>query len=119
MAKPVKIAIKNEGSITVIEIQEPDILDEVLINGLFEALCAILERNRPQHLVVSFAPVQHLSSMALGMLVRLQKRAGDARATLKLCDIKPFLRQVFQITKLDKVLSIYDTENAALDSLGA
>ena len=111
-----KIAIKNEGSIAVLELLDEEILDESTINDISDSLFSVQDEQNTEHMILSFVRVKHLSSMALGMLIRLNKKAEEGGGTLKLCDIKPSLFEVFRITKLDKLLSIYDTCEHALAS---
>lgn len=113
-----KISIKNEGSISVLELLDEEILDESTINDISESLFSVLDEEHTEHMILSFARVKHLSSMALGMLIRLNGKIGESGGLFKLCDIKPSLFEVFRITKLDKLLSIYDTCEQALDSFG-
>jgi anti-anti-sigma factor len=113
-----KIAIKNEGSISVLELLDEEILDESTINDISDSLFSVLEEQHTEHMIVSFVRVKHLSSMALGMLIRLNKKVEEGGGMLKLCDIKPSLYEIFRITKLDKLLSIYDNCEQALTSFG-
>ena len=116
-ARP-KIAIKNEGSISVLELLAEEILDESTISDISESLFSILEEQSTEHMILSFIRVKHLSSMALGMLIRLNKKVEERGGLFKLCDIKPSLYEIFRITKLDKLLAIYDTCDQAIDSFG-
>ena len=71
-ARP-KIAIKNEGSISVLELLDEEILDESTISDISESLFSVLEEQISEHMILSFARVKHLSCMALGLLIRLNK----------------------------------------------
>ena len=53
------------------------------------------------------------------MLVRLKNKTAEIGTNLKLCDIKPLLMEIFQITKMDKVFDIYDTCDKAFESFGS
>ena len=50
------------------------------------------------------------------MLVRINKKCKEFEATLKLVNICPEIRKVFEITRLDKILDIYDDPKAAIAS---
>jgi anti-anti-sigma regulatory factor len=45
--------------------------------------------------------------------VQVHKKAGEFKVKLKLCSIDPEIRQVFKITKLDKLFDIEADEAAA------
>jgi anti-anti-sigma regulatory factor len=57
-----------------------------------------------------------MSSMALGMLVRVNKKCKEYKASLKLSSISPDIREVFKITGMDK---IFDIQASAADALAA
>ena len=54
-----------------------------------------------------------VSSSMLGKLVQVHKKAGEFKVKLKLCSIDPEIRQVFKITKLDKLFEIETDEASA------
>ena len=66
--------------------------------------------------VLNLAHLHFISSMFLGMLVVLHKRAVSAKTELKLCGIQPEAAVVFKITRLDKVFDICEDEGSALAS---
>lgn len=111
-----KIEVSQEGQVTIVDILDEDVLEEHVIAEIADALFAVAEEKAPVNMVLSFARVKHLSSSALGMLIRLHKRVQEGGGELKLCDIKPVLYEIFAITKLNKLFEIYDTEGAAVSS---
>ena len=42
----------------------------------------------------------------LGKLIQVNKKCGEFKVKMKLCSIDPEIRQVFKITKLDKLFDI-------------
>jgi len=66
--------------------------------------------------VLDFRCLRFITSLFLGMLVTLHRRAVVAGGTLKLCGLRPEIREVFQATKLDAVFAIYDDQQSALAS---
>jgi len=66
--------------------------------------------------VVNLSRLRSVSASFLGMLVRLHRRMAAAQAALRICGVRPESLQVFQVTKLDKVLSIHYNEQNALKS---
>lgn len=66
--------------------------------------------------VLQLEDVTFLDSGGLGALVRLVGTLRAARGDLKLCRLSPFLRKVFETTKLAGVFHIYASEKEAIDS---
>ncbi len=111
-----RVAIKHQGDISIVELLDNEILDEITINEIADTLFSLVSENNPAKIVLSFVHVKHLSSMALGTLIRLNKRVDEGGGQLKLCSIAKNLYEIFIITKLNKLFDICDDEQAALSS---
>jgi anti-anti-sigma factor len=66
--------------------------------------------------VLQLEEVSFLDSGALGTLVRLLGTLRAARGDLKLCQLSPFLKKVFEATKLAGVFHAYASEKEAIDA---
>ena len=53
---------------------------------------------------------------ALGKLITLNRKVQAVRGKLVLCNISKEIREVFEITKLDKLFTILPDEQAALQA---
>ena len=85
------------------------ILDEPTIKVIGEQLQAlVVDRSSPQ-MILDFSEVKHLSSSALGMLITLNNRIREAGGALCLAAIDGPILDVFRITKLDRLLDIFET----------
>jgi anti-sigma B factor antagonist len=113
-----RVAVNQNGEVTEVELLDEEILDENTINDVAETLFAVVEDKAPVKLLLSFGRVKHLSSSALGTLIRLNKRIDESKGALKLCSIRASLYEVFVITKLNKLFDIYKDEDTALKSFG-
>ena len=65
--------------------------------------------------VIDLSAVQMLPSLGLGALVQMASKCRARQQKLKLAAASPQLRQVFSITKLDRVLELTPTVEAALE----
>jgi anti-sigma B factor antagonist len=68
----------------------------------------------PVHLVIDLGDVDFIESTGLGALVGGRRRAEAVNGSLSLVCIEDRLLQVFRITGLDKVFTIFDTVDAAV-----
>ena len=66
--------------------------------------------------VLQLEDVSFLDSGGLGTLVRLVGTLRAARGDLKLCQLSPFLKKVFETTKLSGVFHVYASEKEAIDA---
>ncbi len=108
------LTVKDSGGVSVVEFSDRKILDELAISEISEELSAVVARMREVKMLLNFKNVEHLSSAALSMLITLNKQVGERRGQLKLADIAPPIYEVFKITRLNKLFSIYGTAPEAL-----
>ncbi len=71
-----------------------------------------------RELVVDLAKVEYLDSTALGVLIGGLKRMRERDGNMALICPSPRIRRVFEITGLDKIFDMYDTEKEAQEAMG-
>jgi anti-sigma B factor antagonist len=69
-------------------------------------------------LVLNFAGLEYMNSGGIGMLVTLLVRANRQRQQLAAFGLTEHYREIFELTRLDEAIAIYDSEEAALDGIG-
>ena len=114
MADYQHIQIEDEDDVCVVRFVDRKILDEANIQLLGQELFGLVEAEQRKKLLLNFADVEFLSSATLGKLITLDKRVKAASGSLKLCQIRPEIFEVFTITNLDKVFDIHDNQASAL-----
>jgi anti-anti-sigma factor len=67
-----------------------------------------------QTIVLAFDKLDYMNSSGIGLLVTLLVRAQRAHQNILACGLTDHYRQIFELTRLDEVISIHDTEDAAL-----
>jgi len=65
-------------------------------------------------LVLHFDGLEYMNSGGIGMLVTLLVRANRQRQQLAAFGLSPHYREIFEVTRLDEAITIYDSESAAL-----
>lgn len=108
------ISVKNYDGVKIVEFADRKILEELSISEIGEELAKVVTGMADVKLLLSFKNVEHLSSAALGMLITLNKLVAEKKGKLKLADITPQIFEVFKITRLNKLFSIYGTAKEAL-----
>ena len=64
--------------------------------------------------VLNFAGLEYMNSGGIGMLVTLLVRANRARQQLAAFGLSDHYREIFELTRLDEAITIYDDEASAL-----
>jgi len=67
-------------------------------------------------LVLNFTGLEYMNSSGIGMLVTLLVRANRQRQRLAAFGLTDHYRQIFELTRLDEAISIFDDEDSALSS---
>jgi anti-sigma B factor antagonist len=109
-----RIDVAKTGDVSVVKFQDRKILDEASIQELGLELFALVELENRKSILLNFTGVEFLSSAALGKLITLDRKVKSHKGRLKLCNIRPEILEVFQITKLNKVFDIRTEEAEAI-----
>ncbi len=109
-----RLEAEEIGDVTVVSFMDRKILDEQNIQVIGEQLFSLVDESGRKKLLLNFGNVEYMSSAALGKLITLNKKVQAAGGRLVLCNIDPQIREVFEITKLDKLFTIRPNEQEAL-----
>lgn len=108
------LLIQGIGDVTVVGFNDPSILEALMIQRIGDALNDLVEKQDKRKLILDFSNVRFLSSMALGMLLSLKKKADAGKGKVVLCGLKPELDKVFKLANLHRLFSMYPDETKAL-----
>jgi anti-sigma B factor antagonist len=88
--------------------------EDVLMDAYSEA-CA----KRAGVIVLNFENLEYMNSSGIGLLVTLLIRINREKQKLMTYGLSEHYRSIFQITRLDDVISIHDSEEEAVEAAGA
>ena len=66
--------------------------------------------------ILDFSKVGFLSSLIIATLISFSKEVKEAGGTLKLSGLGSDARSILNLTRLDKMFELYDTEHDAIES---
>ena len=112
-----RVIISLEDDVTVVELTDKKILDELNIMQIGEQLNGLVAAATEPRLLLDFSCVGHMSSSALGMLITLHKRIREKHGELRLCGIQPSIHEIFVITRLNEIFQICKSRAEAMASL--
>jgi len=64
--------------------------------------------------LVEMSDLGFIDSTGLGTLIRISKRINEAECRLRFSNLQPKVLKMIELTRLDKILSIYTTQEEAL-----
>ena len=109
------LTVIDHGTVKEVQFADRKILDELCISEIGDQIVKLVASVPRIRLLLNFKAVEHLSSAALGMLIRIDKHATEGGGKLRLSNIAPQIFEVFKITRLDKIFEIHDTAAHALE----
>lgn len=113
------LMIQQLGGVHIIEFMDNSVLDQVRIEAMRTELEGIVDKSGLPKMVISFENVGHISSAVLGVLMSLDKKMKAKKGELRLAHISPSIKQVFTLTRLDKILKVFATTDEAMKKFGS
>jgi len=110
------IQIVERDGMTIVRVRVEAILTAEQVQAFGQALLALADLPG-RRVILNFLGLQHLTSLALGELIRLHKRLAESGGELCLADIDPRIYELFSITRLDRLFRIFDREEEAVAAL--
>jgi anti-anti-sigma factor len=104
---------KIMGDITVIYLMKRF---DAYTAGEVEAKLTKLIEEGTCKIICDFSQTEYLASAGLRVLITTSKRLQKCDGKFALCAIKPYVLEVFDISGLNKIFKMYDTQEAAIQS---
>ena len=105
------------GDVCVVNFLTSQVLDEMNVQQLGQELNDLVDKEGKTKIVINFSKIKFLSSAVLGKLIALNKKMTAQKGRLAFCTINADIMQVFKITRLDKLIDIYDDEDNAVKGI--
>ena len=116
MLKQKRLEVSEVGDVTVVHFRDQRIIDDLAIQETGQELVQLVEEEEGgrKKLLLNFSEVGFMSSAALGKLITLNKKMKAQGGTVRMCNIRPDIQEVFAITRLDRLFDIKKDEEEAL-----
>ncbi|MCP4581282.1 MAG: STAS domain-containing protein [candidate division Zixibacteria bacterium] len=90
-------------------------LDLTSASSLKEASKNVLSSDSKK-MVLNLSDVDFINSSGLGALVSILKEVRKSQGSMKLTNLAPYVKEIFDITQLSNIFDIFPDENQALSS---
>lgn len=111
-----QISVRKSGNATIL-----DVRGRITIGAAadsFKAELRKLAENAPCNVIVNLTEVTQIDSSGIGGLVQSYVTLTRSGGTLKILNPTGSVREILEVTHLNKALPVYTDEAAALASLG-
>ena len=100
---------------TVVEFRTASLMDQVVLEDIGKSLYRLVDEEDRRLIILDFEQVQYLSSQAIGIILTLNKKLAPLKySKMVLCGVGPKLMELLKITRLDRILTIKDTQQNAV-----
>src|SRR5262245_65958006 len=110
-----RLDVEEVNDVTVARFTDKKILDESNIQIIGNQLFSLVDDDHRDKIILDFTNVEYLSSAALGKLITMDKKVKASGGKLRLCSIRSDILEVFKITRLDKLCTVEDNREKALE----
>lgn len=110
------IVVEKRDGVSVVRFIDDKIMDTKRIQVVNDELNAVADEGKAGRMLLNMENVRFLSSAAINKLIVLDKRVKTIGGEMRLSNLRPEVRDVFSITNLDRLFTIYDNSTEALQS---
>lgn len=112
-AKVTMTVRKPNSTVSVIDIEgQVTGFAEKVMNEAYEQASA----NGVSFILLNFAKLEYMNSSGIGLLVTMLIRAQRSNCKLAACGLSSHYRQIFELTRLEDAIAIFETETDALEA---
>ncbi len=108
-----EIQKRKEGDVTILSLDGR--LDLTSASSLKDASKDILE-NDSKKMILNLDGVDFINSSGLGALVSILKEVRSSQGSMRLSNLAPYVKEIFDITQLTNIFDIFSDEKQALSS---
>ncbi len=108
-----EISERTVGDVSVVSLSGR--LDAYSANELERKLNTLIDAAQVR-LVISLEKLEYISSSGLRVFLAELKKVGKQQGDIRLACLKPYIREVFDISGFTQLFKIFDKEEAAVNS---
>ena len=110
------LEVETVGEVAVVRFTRGRFLDEATVQGVGQQLLQLTELTGCRKFVLNFSKVESMTTALFGKLIALHRQVESQGGRLALCQVGPFLSEIFKILTLPRQIAVFDGEQEALQS---
>jgi stage II sporulation protein AA (anti-sigma F factor antagonist) len=112
VAKLLKHVLKGDVLIVYLEGR----LDVSIANEVEENLAALIDNGNHRKVLLNMEGIEYMSSSGFRACISTLRKLNAKEGALKMCNIKPAVKRIFDVIELTSLFDIYPSEQEALTS---
>jgi len=110
------IEIKNQDDLAVVKFRDSTLLTRNFSDELEPALLPLLDQSE-KNVIINMSSISHIDSYGIGLVITLFKKMVGKNNRVVFSDISGQVLFQVKMLGLDRVFTIFETENEALSSV--
>jgi anti-anti-sigma factor len=86
-------------------------------NDFKDLLDNLVKESAGQKVVVNMEGMVYMNSIGLGIIIDTYKKFRERNGKIVLCSLLPEIMNLFEVTKLNKFIEIYNNESEAMSKI--
>lgn len=111
------IELDNVDEVSVVKFTDEKVMDPARIEQMGNELLRISDSQDSEKVLINFSNVKFFSSAAINKLIVMEKRMRAKGGQVMLSNLRPEVRDLFDLTNLNDLFQIEDEQNTAIKSL--
>lgn len=107
------VEFRRAGRIDVGTVRTSSVLSAINVAEFGQEVINHIGKRKRVHLLLSLEHVDYLSSAVLTELLRIHKAIEERKGSMRICAVSHTIREIFEITNLDKLFVLSDEDAAA------
>ena len=91
-------------------------LDVTVATEVEEQLIKLIDDEGEKHIILNLEQVEYMSSSGFRACIAILRKLKQRDGSLKLCNIRPSVKRIFDVIELTSLFDIFDSEDDALQS---
>ncbi|WP_024620850.1 anti-sigma F factor antagonist [Metaclostridioides mangenotii] len=92
-------------------------LDHHIASEIREELDSLLNANQVRNIVFDFEKINFMDSSGIGVIIGRYKKISNEGGKVSVININDRVKKIFDLSGLNKIISIYETYEEAVSSL--
>ncbi len=104
-------------TVAVVKFRDKKVMDPSRIEQMGKELLELIDGDENERLLINFDNVSFFSSAAINKLIVLEKHVRAKGGKLRLCNLRPEVRDLFSYTSLDQMFEIDQEQVESIEAL--
>lgn len=91
-------------------------LDVSVANEVEEGLAELIDNGNHTKVLLNMEGIEYMSSSGFRACISTLRKLNAKEGSLKMCNIKPAVKRIFDVIELTSLFDIYDSPEAALSA---